>query len=278
MKKTYCGLHFSLAHQLIASVSNLLPDVTYTQRHGLIRGMKRRGGLGFLPPFLAPWADKTAETAFVSKLNLNDAVVYDIGAFEGILTLFFSRHARQVVAYEPNPASYDRLLENLRLNDIGNVAVRHLAVGEHEGSITIVYDRLMPGGATGDSEVCGQIIQTSRRARSVKVAMVPLDLDIARCGLPAPDFVKIDIEGMELPALRGMRHTLSRYHPALYLEMHGATARDKERNVLEIAEFLREQGYSTILHVETGLKIACDNSSLAREGHLYCTAPIFSAQ
>lgn len=271
MAKTYCGLHFSLKHRLIASVSNLLDDITYTQRHGLIQGMRRKGGLGFLPSFLTRQTDGAPELTFMSRLNLKDAVVYDVGAFEGILTLFFSRQAKRVVAYEPNPASYRRLLENVRLNNVGNVTVRNLAVGDHEDSITIIYDRLMPGGATGDSKVGEQISDTSRRTRSIKVDVAPLDLDILRSDLPAPDFIKVDIEGMELPALQGMRQTLSRYHPALYLEMHGATMKDKEQNVHRIVEFLHEHSYTAILHVESGLKITRGNSSLAREGHLYCT-------
>lgn len=272
MAKTYRGQHFSLRHRLVASVSNLLDDFTYTQRHGLIRGMKRKGGLGFLPSFLTRRIDVTPELTFLSKLNLQGAVVYDVGAFEGILTLFFSRQAKQVVAYEPNPSSYRRVLENTRLNNAANITVRNLAVGEREGSITITFDRLMPGGASGDSEVSEQISRTSRRAGSVRVDMAPLDLDIPRGGLPAPDFVKVDIEGMELAALRGMRQTLSRYRPALYLEMHGATMREKEENVKRIVEFLEDFGYTSTLHVESGLEINRGNSSLAREGHLYSVA------
>lgn len=272
MAKTYRGLHFSLKHRVIASISNLLDDFTYTQRHGLIQGMKRKGGLGFLPPFFTKRTDATPELTFLSKLNLRDAVVYDVGAFEGILTLFFSRQAKQVVAYEPNPASYKRLLENIRLNDVPNITVRNLAVGDHEGSITLTYDRLMQGGASGDSNVSQQISSTSRHAKSIKVDMVSLDLDIPWGGLPAPDFIKVDIEGMELPALQGMKQTLSRCHPALYLEMHGATIKEKEKNINRIVEFLYENKYSSIFHVESGLEIARGNSSLAREGHLYCTA------
>lgn len=272
MATTFRGLHFSLKHRLIASISNLLNDFTYTQRHGLVQGMKRKGGLGFLPSFLTKHTDATPELSFMSMLNLKDAVVYDIGAFEGILTLFFSRQAKQVVAYEPIPASYRRLLENVRLNNIGNITVRNLAVSDHEGSITITYDLLMRGSASGDSEASRQILDTSRRRKSVKVDMVSLDVDIPRSGLPAPDFIKIDIEGMELPALQGMQQTLSRHFPTLYLEMHGVTMKDKEKNASKILHFLRQHGYTSILHVESGRMIPGSNSSLAREGHLFCTA------
>jgi FkbM family methyltransferase len=250
-----------------------LQDVTYTQRHGLIRGMRRKGGLGFLPAFLTPAADHTAEAAFFSNLDLEDAVVYDIGGFQGVLTLFFSRRARHTVTYEPNPVSSARILENLRLNDVRNVTVRNVALGDHHGSIVLTWDELMAGGASGDASVSRQIARSSRRKESVSVEVAPLDDDIARGRLPPPDFIKIDIEGMELAALQGMPRTLQEHCPALYLEMHGATVPEKEENVRRIVEFLFSHGYTRILHVETGAAIDPTCAARAREGHLYCTPP-----
>jgi FkbM family methyltransferase len=272
MATTYCRDHFTLPHRLIASLSGRLDNVTYTQRHGLIRGMKRRGGLGFLPPFLTRRADGTREAAFLSGLDLTEAVIYDVGAFEGVLTLFFSRQAAHVVAYEPNPPSRRRLEENLNLNGIQNVTVRDVAVGNCEGTITLISDRLMPGAASGDAAVGGQIARTSRRVDAAAAEILPLDEDVRRNGLPAPDLIKVDIEGMELSALEGMRQTLCRHAPALYLEMHGATAQDKEEKVRRIVGFLHDHSYSKILHVESGVLIDQGSTSLAREGHIYCWA------
>lgn len=270
---SYLDLHFSLKHRVIAAISRLMNGVTYTQRHGLIRGMKRKGGLGFLPAFLTPAAHDTPEAAFLTRLDLADAVVYDIGGFQGVLTLFFSRRARHTVTYEPNPISSARILENLRLNDIRNVTVRNVAVGDHHGSIVLTWDELMAGGASGDASVSRQIARSSRRKGSVTVDMAPLDDDIARGSLPPPDFIKIDIEGMELPALQGMPRTLAQHRPGLYLEMHGATVPEKEENARRVVEFLFDHGYTRILHVESGAAIDPSRSTTAREGHLYCTTP-----
>src|SRR5580704_10090805 len=90
--------HFTWKHRMIAAVS-LRTNFTYTVRHGLAAGMKRRGGLWFLPFGGA----ETEEERFLRQLDLSGKVVYDIGAFEGILSMFFSRRAKQVVAYEPTP-------------------------------------------------------------------------------------------------------------------------------------------------------------------------------
>jgi hypothetical protein len=46
--------HYSRKHSAIAWISqNLFDYVTYTVRHGLLRGMKRKGGLGWMPQFLS---------------------------------------------------------------------------------------------------------------------------------------------------------------------------------------------------------------------------------
>ena len=266
--QSYRKAHYTLRHRVIASLSQRLDGLTYTQRHGLIRGMRRQGGLGFLPALLAGGNHETAEHRFLRALDLSGKVVYEIGAFQGILTLFFSSRAKEVIAYEPNPPSYQRVLQNLRLNGRNNVRVRHLAVGELEGSLTLLSDPLMPGGTSGDPVVAGQI-RDSATAQSVTVPVVTLDGDIRGARLPRPDLIKIDIEGMELPALRGMSAILRTHHPELYLEMHGADLQQKSANVRNIVEFLTGLGYDYILHVESGERILPANATRAREGHLY---------
>lgn len=266
---SYRKAHYTLRHRMIATLSQRLDGITYTQRHGLIRGMKRQGGLGFLPAILAGGDHETAEHRFLRSLDLGHKVVYEVGAFQGILTLFFSSRAKEVIAYEPNPPSYNRVMKNLRLNGRANVRVRNLAVGASPGSITLLSDPLMPGGTSGDPTVAGQI-KGATRATAVEVPVVTLDDDIATAQLPPPDLIKIDIEGMELPALKGMADTLRRHHPELYMEMHGATMDHKDANVRAIVDFVLSLGYKEILHVESGERITAANSTRAREGHLFC--------
>ena len=270
MMNTYRKTHYTLRHRMIATLSQRLDGITYTQRHGLIRGMKRQGGLGFLPAILAGGDHETAEHRFLRSLDLRNQVVYEVGAFQGILTLFFSSRAGEVIAYEPNPPSYNRVMQNLRLNGRSNVRVRNLAVGETPGSITLLSDPLMPGGTSGDPTVAGQIKGSSTTATAVQVPVVTLDQDIAAAKLPPPALIKIDIEGMELPALKGMAGTLREHHPDLYMEMHGATMDHKDANVRAIVDFVLSLGYKELVHVESGERITAANATRAREGHLFC--------
>lgn len=58
----------------------------YTVRRGLARGLRREGGLGFVPEWLFP---TTEEDIQLRRLSLDGKTIYDVGGFEGVFALFF---------------------------------------------------------------------------------------------------------------------------------------------------------------------------------------------
>jgi FkbM family methyltransferase len=232
--------------------------------------MKRKGGLAWLPAFIAG-AAATTEEAFWLRRSFEGRTVYDVGAFQGLLTLFFARQARQVASYEPNSRNHARLIENVRLNGLTNVLVRKVGVGSEPSEATLVASRRMMGGASVDRDMVAGLLASGQPVVSEQIPIVTLDDDIRNLSLPAPDFIKVDIEGRELAALQGARRTLLAHRPHLFLEMHGETMNAKRKNVSAIVEWLsNEAGYTDILHVESGERISAVNSSIAAEGHLFC--------
>jgi FkbM family methyltransferase len=262
--------HYTLRHRLTAWISmHLFDAATYTVRHGLLKGMKRKGGLGWVPAMFSPGI-MTAEQQFWCGLNLSGMTVYDVGAFQGLLTLFLASRARAVICFEPNTQNHKRLMENLMLNAIKNVEVRKVGVGSRAETRTMVGSPLMPGGASVDGSTVEKLLRAGAETAVEEIRIVMLDEEILQAGLPAPDFVKIDIEGWEIQALRGARNTLQLHEPRLFLEMHGETIREKKRKVAEIVAFLWEINYRHIRHIESGTTITPENTSVAMEGHLYC--------
>ncbi len=258
--------HFGLRHMVVAYLSNsLFRNYTYTIQHGLARGMRRKGGLGFLPI----QTTETPETRFLSQLPLEGKVVYDIGAFEGVLSLFFAQKARQVIAYEPNPRNYERCLANIRLNRLDNVQVMNRGVSDAPGTVHFAYDPLMPGAGSGNTALVEQIGVTVKSAQRLQITVLTLDEDIAEHHLSPPDLIKIDIEGMELSALRGMRRTLTDHRPFLFIEMHGASPKEKISNAQAVIGLLENQKYS-LFDVEGGRDISLA-TLVTPPGHLYCT-------
>jgi FkbM family methyltransferase len=264
--------HFGVKHKLVAFISQkLFGNFTYTVRHGLARGMKRKGGLGFLPVGAKP----TEEEAFLRSLSLEGKVVYDIGAFEGLLTLYFSRQAKQVIAFEPNPRNRAKCIENLRLNHVANVRLIEEGVSNAPGTAALVFDPLMPGAGTADESIAQQISSSVDAARTVEITVLPLDEHVERKALPAPELIKIDIEGLEFQALQGMERVLSRYSPALYIEMHGATVKEKLANAQAVVGFLDAHGYG-LFDVENKRHLTPQNLGSHRPSHLYCTRALRS--
>ena len=231
--------------------------------------MKRKGGLGWLPAMFSPGI-MTAEQQFWSGLNLSGMTVYDIGAFHGLLTLFFASRAKAVVCFEPNTQNHKRLMENLMLNGIKNVEVRKVGVGSRCETRTMAGSPLMPGGASVDGKTVEGLLRAGVETVVEEIPIVTLDEEIPQASLSAPDFIKIDIEGWGIEALRGAGNTLKLYRPTLFLEMHGETMREKRRKVAEIVAFLWELDYRRIRHIETGTTITPANTSVAMKGHLYC--------
>lgn len=262
--------HYGLKHRSIAWISTRLFDnTTYTVRHGLLKGMKRKGGLGWVPAMLSPGV-MTAEQQFWSNLNLSGMTVYDVGAFHGLLTMFFASRAKKVVCFEPNTQNRERLMENLRLNRMANVEVRNTGVGSRRQTLKMVSSPLMPGFSSVNEKTVEELMRAGVETVAEEISIVTLDEEILQAGLPVPDFIKIDIEGWELEALRGARKTLELHSPAMFLEMHGETIGEKKCKVAEIVAFLREADYRSIRHIETGTMISPENSSAAMQGHLYC--------
>jgi len=93
----------------------LFKNYTYTIRRGLAKGLKKKGGLSFIPGSNI----LSKEDAFLQELDLKGKIIYDIGAFEGTFTLFFSRSTGsqgRVITFEANPLNYQIVIENVNLN------------------------------------------------------------------------------------------------------------------------------------------------------------------
>lgn len=262
--KTYISLKRAFFTLLRYPVRNRV----YTVRHGLAKGLKRSGGLGFLPRV----SPMTPEEKWLTDLDLNGCVVYDIGSFEGIFTMFFARAvgpAGKVVTFEPHPRNADKVVENVRLNNFQNVEVRRIALGKESSKAILASRSSETGTASLHDSIQGDILK-GRHAETFEVEVDSLDRQVARHNLPAPDLVKIDVEGLEMDVLLGMRETMQAHKPNLFIEIHDYLAEETASLRREV-EFLIANGYS-VFHVEAGSTVGSPEEIVANAGHLYCTA------
>jgi FkbM family methyltransferase len=238
-------------------------NFTYTCRRGVARGLKRKGGLSFLPSLAQP----TAEETFLRGLDLRGKIIFDVGGFMGMMTLLFASRGKRVFTFEPNPEARQRIRENLTANGFDSVTLREVAVGGQPGKVELVFDALMAGGASGDAKVSAELRATAARPRIIQAEVTTLDREIA-AGLPVPDLVKIDVEGMECAVLQGMRNLLATRKPWVYVELHGTDSADKQAKASGAINALREFGYR-LYDVERASYIAPDDPVTGKESHIF---------
>ncbi|RLE84852.1 MAG: hypothetical protein DRJ67_09895 [Thermoprotei archaeon] len=138
------------------------------------------------------------------RLASSDAVFVDVGAHVGEYTVRMARVYGRVIAFEPNPLSFNVLKRNLELNGIYNVTLFRMACGSGRGRMKLF---LFGGSST--------LLRTVESSRVVEVEVVRLD-DV----IDHADVVKIDVEGWEEEVVKGAMGLIKRCKPVLIIEHH----------------------------------------------------------
>ncbi len=187
------------------------------------------------------WFSETEMLSGVlSRLRAGD-VFLDVGSNLGVFTVFAAKvvgPAGRVVAFEPETTAHNRLIENIRLNDLHNVRALKLALSD-----TRATRRLILGDA-------GAVSQSAHLADdagpSEVVETADYDWLVANQSLPIPHLVKMDIEGHEFAALKGMSATLANLAcAALFCEIHPLSL-PKGVSPEQVVELIRSFGFEFI--------------------------------
>lgn len=173
----------------------------------------------------------------VSQIKPGMTVV-DCGAHHGMMSLIFARAVGptgKVIAYEALPSNAKVAQENAKLNGFGSILVRPVGIGESNSSAMVhINSSNTVVAEQGDG---GETIQ-----------IVRLDDDL---GDRQVDFIKIDVEGHDLHALRGMPSVL-RQRPIIDLELHNFIFPDRSGTLSQILALLNPLEYSWELLGEIG--------------------------
>ncbi len=190
--------------------------------------------------------------------------VYDVGTYIGFFTLLLSRavgDTGRVIALEPNPETYQRLLRNLRLNRRDNVRPLMLAAADKSGRelFQTAKHELAP-----EAHLVASVgVPEPDPAPKVEVETVTLDDLVFSRGFPRPNLLKIDVEESEARVLAGMTRILEECRPVVVCETHGEEASH------EVARALRRHRYS-LRDLERDAPIPAGTAP--RPGRLYLLA------
>jgi FkbM family methyltransferase len=151
------------------------------------------------------YACKEPETIEWLRKNLRDRdVLYDVGANIGLYSLYAAkrRPACRVFAFEPESHNFGSLCGNLLLNRVENVTPCFFPLSNREAFAPFyVYD-LRPGGALHSLGRPSSLREGPPLLTTGTIA-VTIDVLVSRHGLPAPDLLKLDVDGNEEQILDG---------------------------------------------------------------------------
>jgi FkbM family methyltransferase len=158
------------------------------------------------------WEGETLQV-FI-QLAQKARLVLDIGANTGFFAMLTcaANSDVEVIAFEPVPRVYERLVENIAINHWEDrCQTKGEAVSNVEGKATFhVPFTFIPWSgslkAKGFRGLAGELIE------------VPVTTIDALLGDRAVDLIKIDVEGFEDTVLEGMLHTLSGSTPTIVVE------------------------------------------------------------
>lgn len=194
------------------------------------------------------------------RKHFGDGVVaIDVGANIGTHTIEWARHMTNwgtVTAFEAQEVVFYALAGNIVLNNCLNARAKFQALGAYQGRIEVPNPNYFKSASFGsieihDSDTSEDVGQEISRKRS-DCNLVPIDtLDNILEHSTRLDFLKIDVEGMELEVLIGAKHTIINLKPIIFVE---TIKSDKE----QITDKLSKYGYKIF---ERGINILAIHES-----------------
>lgn len=190
-----------------------------------------------------------------------DAVILDVGANIGVMTLQFAKLAPRgrVYAFEPTHYAFRRLQVNLGLNPALAARVTALqtfvSMSNGDRPALPVYASWKVDGTHGGDR---HPVHLGTASSAEGVGATTLDELAATRGLTRVDLVKIDTDGHELEVLKGAAQILKRLRPAVIFEVGIYVMEERGIGFTHYEELFRSLGYR-IVDSKTGREITIAN-------------------
>ncbi|WP_433970242.1 FkbM family methyltransferase [Tunturiibacter gelidiferens] len=140
---------------------------------------------------------------------------FDVGANIGHHTLFMSSHADHVFSFEPFSVVRSEMKRKLNHARVDNVTIFPVALGDlnENGNFH------PPTGANQGTGTLSNNLPDNASTEVLSVPVVRGDDFFAANQLPPITLLKMDVEGFEAKALAGMRETIRRDRPPIFVEI-----------------------------------------------------------
>ena len=198
------------------------------------------------------------EFAFIDSFLKPGMVFLDIGANEGLFSVFASRRVGptgKLIAFEPSHRELERLRANLSLNKTCNVQVEAFALAEASGTAEL---RICEYGHEGQNTL-GDFAHDVHQSGTQMVQVGTLDEYLDEHPADRLDFIKMDVEGAEQKVLEGARKTIASFKPVILLELNDKALRFQAASDEGVVNLLRSLDYLIYNFCpRTGLPVIAD--------------------
>lgn len=158
----------------------------------------------------------------VSKLPDNSIVV-DGGANMGFFTIPVAQALKErggkIISFEPQRQIFYALCGSCALNELENVFVQNLGLGENDSTAELSDVDYSSKVDFGMVTLTDKVTTEEHKFLSNKTVHV-ITLDSMQ--LPSLEFLKLDVEGFECQAIRGGLKTIEKYRPVIWIEYNMA--------------------------------------------------------
>lgn len=175
-------------------------------------------------------------------------IVFDVGGNIGSVALPMALKANEgkVYSFEPFPTTFDRLREHVQLNNLPNLSIFNIGLGNQNGELLFQSNfQGNPGmnRVTDDKSLADSTILTTK-----------IDEFCAQHHIDKIDLIKIDVEGYEFEVLKGAENVLNQCKPKLFIELDDENLKLQHSSAVELINWLLEKKYS-IVNAESNQKI-----------------------
>jgi FkbM family methyltransferase len=184
--------------------------------------------------------------ALLDRMLTPGMVLIDVGANIGEISLVAAKRVGpegRVIAFEPVDRIADVLESNMARNGLRQALAVRYGLSDHNTSAPI-YASCGQGEQNDENDGLGSLYGAAAETAPLQyVTLRTLDDYLEENPLDRVDFIKIDIEGAELPCLRGSARTIERFRPMLIIEVQRASATMAGYSVEDTLGFLAERHY-----------------------------------
>ena len=190
----------------------------------------------------------------------NDAVIFDVGANVGSMSLPLAEQTKngQIYSFEPTHYAFSKFKKNLSLNT--DLAKRITLINTFVSDKVTKFDTSATYSSwkLSSDDVNKHQTHGGTKNSSEGVGVVTLDEVVEKEKIQRLDFLKIDTDGHEFYVLKGGKEAIAKFKPVIVFEVGAYLLKERGIDFKEFLDFFKKLNYQ-LFCTQTNREVAADN-------------------